>query len=175
MTQMLQPELDAFRQGWEARVGDGPARTIAGDIETLRASGILGGVAKPGQAVADPGTLIDARGHPADLGALLADRPAILTFYRGGWCPYCNLDLRAYQALLPEIEAAGARLIAVSPELPDAALDTAETNALAFPVLSDVGGKLAASLGLRFTLTETLRPFYEGAGHALPKRNGDGS
>lgn len=101
--------------------------------------------------------------------------PVILTFYRGGWCPYCNLELRAYQALLPEIRAAGAELVAVSPERPDHSLTTADKNELTFTVLSDVGGALAAALGIRFTLSDTVRPFYEKAGHALPERNGDGT
>lgn len=99
----------------------------------------------------------------------------IVTFYRGGWCPYCNLELRAYQQALPAIRAAGAELVAVSFERPDHALSTAEKNDLAFTVLSDTGGALASALGIRFTLSDTVRPFYEKAGHALPERNGDGS
>ena len=51
-----------------------------------------------------------------------------MTFYRGGWCPYCNLQLRAYQAILPEITALGARLVAISPQLPDGSLSTAEVE-----------------------------------------------
>jgi peroxiredoxin len=98
----------------------------------------------------------------------------ILTFYRGGWCPYCNLELRAYQALLAEIHAAGAELVAVSPELPDHSLTTAQKNDLTFTVVSDVGGVLAEALGIRFIISEAVRPFYEKAGHALPTRNGDG-
>jgi peroxiredoxin len=170
----LQTELDAFRTGWEARVGETIARQIAGDVEDLRATGILDRVAAPGtEFPAAPG-LLDAHGRPFDLAALLAQGPAIVTFYRGGWCPYCNLELRAYQRALPRIAAAGAALVAVSPELPDHSLTTAEKNDLAFPVLSDSGGALAAALGIRFTLSETVRPFYERAGHALPERHGDG-
>lgn len=173
MTTPLQPDLDRFRADWEARVGAEIAGLIAGDIEALRASGALDRAAKAGDAFPAV-ALTDALGRPFDLPALLADRPAVVTFYRGGWCPYCNLELRAWQAALPELQAAGAALVAISPELPDHSLDTAEKNALAFPVLSDAGGALAAALGVRFMLSEAVRPFYERAGHALPERHGDG-
>jgi len=171
----LQPELDAFRATWEARVGETIARMIAGDIEDLRGSGILDRVARAGDAFPTGTRLLDAHGRDFDLAGLVAARPVIVTFYRGGWCPYCNLELRAYQARLAEIRAADAELVAVSPELPDHSLTTAEKNDLAFPVLSDVGGALASALGIRFALSDAVRPFYEKAGHALPERNGDGS
>ncbi|MEI8147168.1 MAG: redoxin domain-containing protein, partial [Alphaproteobacteria bacterium] len=76
--------------------------------------------------------------------------------------------------LLPDIHAAGGQLVAISPELPDHSMTTAEKNDLTYAVVSDVGGHFASSLGIRFTLSETVRPFYERAGHALPTRNGDG-
>ncbi len=170
----LKTELDTYRAGWEARVGAETARLIAGDIEALRASGILDRAARAGDIVPAATHLLDAHGRPFDLAALIAAGPLVLTFYRGGWCPYCNLELRAYQAALPAIHAAGGSLVAVSPELPDHSLSTAEKNDLAFPVLSDVGGRLAAALGIRFALSDAVRPFYEKAGHALPDRNGDG-
>ena len=171
----LQPELDAFRGGWETRVGETVARLIAGDIDDLRASGILDRTAKAGDWMLATANLWDAHNQPFDLRRLIEAKPVIITFYRGGWCPYCNLELRAYQALLADIRAAGADLVAVSPELPDHSLTTAEKNDLAFTVLSDVGGELASALGIRFMLSDAVRPFYEKAGHALPDRNGDGS
>jgi peroxiredoxin len=172
---MLQTELSQFRSAWEARVGEQIARLIGGDIEDLRTSGILERAAQVGDAFPAAPHLRDAMDRPFDLAALIAAKPVVLTFYRGGWCPYCNLELRAYQARLAEIEAMGAALVAVSPERPDHSLSTAEKNDLRFAVLSDVGGDLASALGIRFTLSETVRPFYEKAGHALPNRNGDGS
>lgn len=170
----LQTQLDAQRAGWEGRVGERVAAMIAGDIENLRASGVLDRAAKPGDRLPDASGLVDARGQPYDLAALAARAPLILTFYRGGWCLYCNIELRAFQSLLPEIRAAGAELVAVSPELPDHSLTTAEKNGLEFAVLSDAGGELADALGIRFTLSDTVRPYYEKAGHALPLRHGDG-
>ena len=170
----FQKDLDSFRAGWEARVGETIAQFIAGDIEDLRDSGILERAAKPGDVLPATANLRDQHNRPYDLARLVSGKPVILTFYRGGWCPYCNLELRAYQALLASIRGEGAELVAVSPELPDYSLSTAEKNDLGFTVLSDVGGDLAASLGIRFTLSDAVRPFYEKAGHALPERNGDG-
>jgi peroxiredoxin len=170
----LQTEFDTFRAGWEARVGEQIAQLIAGDIDNLRATGILDHAAKAGDLFPAKTNLRDAHNEPFDLSALIASKPVIMTFYRGGWCPYCNLELRAYQQLLAAIHAEGAELVAVSPELPDHSLTTAEKNDLSFTVLSDVGGQLASALGIRFTLSDAVKPFYEKAGHALPERNGDG-
>jgi peroxiredoxin len=171
----LQTDLDAFRAGWESRVGDTIADLIAHDIERLRTGGQLDRVAKVGDPFPATPTLIDAQANAFDLVTALLEAPAIITFYRGGWCPYCNLELRAYQALLPTIEAAGARLIAIAPELPDHTQATTSKNDLTFTVLSDPGGELATALGIRFTLSDAVRPFYEKAGHALPQRHGDGT
>jgi peroxiredoxin len=171
----LQTELDTFRMEWEARVGESIAKLIGGDIVDLRTSGTLDHAAKVGDVFPATANLRNAHGIPFDLQALIAKKPVILTFYRGGWCPYCNLELRAYQALLADIHAEGAELVAVSPELPDHSLSTAEKNDLTFTVLSDVDGQLASALGISFTLSDAVRPFYEKAGHALPVRNGDGA
>jgi len=120
-------------------------------------------------------TLPDATGHDRALSDILKTGPAIVTFYRGGWCPYCNLELRAYQQLLPEIETLGASIIAISPQAPDSSLSTTEKNALAFPVLSDVGGSVADSFGLIFELPEDLQAVYAAIGNDLPRINGDGA
>jgi peroxiredoxin len=171
----LQTELDTFRSGWEARVGESIARLIAGDIDNLRETGILDRAAKAGDQLPATSNLVDPLNRPFDLVALANEKPLIVTFYRGGWCPYCNLELRAYQALLAEIHGAGAELVAVSPELPDHTMATAEKNDVSFTVLSDVGGELASALGIRFSLSDDVKPFYQKAGHALPERNGDGT
>lgn len=170
----LQTELNGFRSAWETRVGENIAKLFAGDIEDFRATGILEAAVRTGDRFPVATHLRDAVNASFDLASLIATKPVILTFYRDGWCPYCNLELRAYQALLSDIHAQGAELVAVSPELPDHSLSTVEKNDLSFPVLSDVGGVLASALGIRFTLSDAVKPFYEKAGHALPDRNGDG-
>lgn len=120
-------------------------------------------------------SLPDARGAQVSLTGLLANGPVVVTFYRGGWCPYCNIQLRAYQAIAPELTAFGATLCAISPQTPDGSLTTAETNALTFPVLSDAGNHAARAFGLVYALPQELRDALTSAGKALPGLNGDPS
>ncbi len=125
---------------------------------------------------AAPGfTLPDATGDDVKFQALLGRGPVVLAFYRGGWCPYCNIELRALQAALPEFRRHGATLVAVSPEAPDQSLSTTEKNELAFPVLSDKGNEVARRYGLVFALPESLRPVYANFGVDLLAHNGDDS
>ncbi|CAL77480.1 putative AhpC/Tsa family protein, selenocysteine-containing oxidoreductase [Bradyrhizobium sp. ORS 278] len=167
----LQSELDAFKSAWTSRVGDDIATLV--DTDNAALQDLADRAVKEGAAFPAP-TLRNHKGGVTDLGALMAESALIVTFYRGGWCPYCNLELRAYQALLPEITARGARLVAVSPETPDNTLTTAETNALLFEVLSDTEGRLADALRIRYELTAPIKALYQKFGHDLPVRNGDG-
>jgi peroxiredoxin len=140
-------------------------------IEQLRNGVIARTILKAGDR-APAVVLPNAKGETVDVGTLLAKGPVIVTFYRGGWCPFCNLELRAYQTLLPEITAAGAALVAISPEKPDDALSTAEKNALSFEVLSDVGQKVGRAFGLVYDFTEELRSAYQSFGRDIPAHNG---
>ncbi len=106
-------------------------------------------------------TLPNARNEAVKLSDALKDNTVVLSFYRGGWCPYCNMELRALQAVLPQIEAQGAKLIAVSPEVPDMSLSTAEKNELSFEVLSDVNNVVAKQLNLTFQMPEDLQQLYK--------------
>jgi peroxiredoxin len=102
-----------------------------------------------------PFALQDATGQTRTLEELTAEGPAVLVFYRGGWCPYCNVALRTYQReLLPHLAEYSARLVAISPETPDASLSTQEKAELAYTVLSDPGAELVTSLGITFEPSE---------------------
>jgi len=114
-------------------------------------------------------------GQTISLDELQVDSNIVISFYRGGWCPYCNIELCVLQQALPEFKSHGARLIAISPQLPDESMSTAEKNELSFPVLSDAGNKVAREFGLVFTLSEQLRPLYESFNIDLPATNGDKS
>jgi peroxiredoxin len=171
-TTSLKTELDSFRSEFMANVApEIRDAMVRADME-LAASGIAQRALKAGDHAPDF-RLPDARGGYVRLKDLLATGRVVLSFYRGGWCPYCNLELRALQKTLPEITRLGAKLVAVSPQTPDESLSTAEKNALAFPVLSDVGSAAAKSFGVAYDLAEELRPTYARFGHALPEKNGD--
>lgn len=117
--------------------------------------------------------LPNAVGKTVALQTALQQGPVVIAFYRGGWCPYCNLELRALQQALPEIQAAGGSLIAIAPETPDNSLSTQEKHDLSFEVLSDTGNQVAREFGLVFSLPEYLRPIYKGFGIDLAAHNGD--
>lgn len=139
-------------------------------IEAVRASGLVEGSLTVGDA-APRFTLPDATGRPVTLDELVRDSATVLCFYRGGWCPYCNLELRAYEALLPELADAGATFAAISPQTPDASLTTAEKLALSFPVLSDVGNDVARAFGLVHRVTDEVAAIFERNGYAMADRN----
>ena len=117
----------------------------------------------------------NANGKTVRLDDLLQHGPVVVAFYRGGWCPYCNLELRALQKTLPEIEKHGAQLVAISPQTPDSSLSTQQKDELQFQVLSDKHNAVARQFGLVFTLPEEIRTIYKGFGHDLAARNGDDS
>ncbi|MGW5747807.1 peroxiredoxin-like family protein [Amycolatopsis sp. NPDC003861] len=109
-----------------------------------------------------------ADGTPTRLGELVADGPAVLVFYRGQWCPYCNLTLRTYQQeLLPELEKRGVTLAAISPQRSDGPAPD-----LAFPVLSDVGSTVARGLGLSYPVSDVVREAMKTLGTDLEEVNG---
>lgn len=167
----LNIELQAFRAAFMEKVPAAIREAMTKADLALAANGIAERALKAG-AMAPDFTLPDMHGNKVQLSALLAKGPVVLSFYRGGWCPYCNLELRALQQVLPQLQQLGASLVAVSPQKPDESLSTAEKNALSFPVLSDLASAVASSFGITFDLAEELRPIYTEFNHPLPQKNG---
>jgi peroxiredoxin len=166
----LKEQLAEYRAGWFKRV---PAERQA--IMERHIAELRGGLAKTALKTGDRApdiVLSNAKGEVVDVATLLKRGPVIVTFYRGGWCPYCNLELKAFQNVLPQITAAGASLVAISPEKPDDTLTTAEKNALSFEVLSDVGQKVGRAFGLVYVFNDKLKHAYEGFGLNIPAKNG---
>ncbi|QDO94868.1 AhpC/TSA family protein [Formosa sediminum] len=100
--------------------------------------------------------LPNAKGTVTNLEDLLAEGPVVVTFYRGSWCPYCNLQLRALQAKLGEIQELGATLVAISPQVPDGSLSKDEISNMEFTVLSDQDAKVAKAYGVAWEVPEFL-------------------
>ncbi len=120
--------------------------------------------------------LLDAHGAPTTLFSALAGRPAVLVFYRGAWCPFCNIAFGTYQReLQPELSARGFGLIAVSPQKPDGSLTMAEKNELTFTVLSDPRNTLAAAAGILTAPTDEARTAQLELGLDLTAINADGT
>ncbi len=118
-------------------------------------------------------SLANANGQIVSLAERLKQGPVVLLFYRGGWCPYCNMELKAYEDNLEKLKALGASLVAVTPESPDNSLTTTEKNELSFDVLSDSNLEVSDKFGLTFTLPDTLTKVYGGFGINLPEVNND--
>ncbi len=169
----LHSELQTFQTSWRERVGDEVANLVDAANDRLATNGLLTRVRKAGDRFPDV-ALPDHTGRPVRIADRLAAGPLVISFYRGGWCPYCNLELRAYDGVLDLLRLAGGDLIAVSPEKPDNVSITIGKNDLRFPVLSDTDGRLADALGIRFDMEDEIVALYRKFGHDLPTHNGDG-
>lgn len=120
-------------------------------------------------------SLANHNGENIELADLLKKGPVIISFYRGGWCPYCNLELKALNDYLPQFKTQSAQLVAISPQLPDETLSTAQKNDLEFDVLCDVSNKVAEQFGLLFTLDERIQALYTQFGIDFEHYYGDKS
>ena len=119
--------------------------------------------------------LPNASGGEQTLAVLLEEGPLVISFYRGGWCPYCNLEFKALSDALPKINQLGAKLIGISPELPDNSMSTKEKHQLPFDVLSDFGNKVAREYGIVMDVPPSMVPLYIKWGLDVPRTNGDES
>lgn len=174
MNTPLQQQIDAFMAQTRGLISASMREQLLRPIQQLIASGGAEKALKEGESAPDF-TLPDALGRPVSLSDLLKQGPVVVTFYRGAWCPYCDLELRAYQQALPQLQELGASMVAISPQMPDQSLSLAEKNALAFAVLSDVGNQVAREYGLVFRVDEAVRAAYQQIGADLPAYNGDSS
>lgn len=171
----LQDKLDAFKANFETNIA--PPAVVALIHQTtndLIASGQARNSLKAGDGAPDF-ALADTNNHVVRLSDLLASGPVVLTFYRGVWCPYCNIDLQALQEASSQITAAGAQLVAISPQNSANSIKAKKDHGINFPILSDKANAVADSFGLRFKLPDSLITLYKGFGIDLPASNNDDS
>ena len=169
----LERQLNEMKLAFSERADAKTIEIFEQGVRDVAALGLVGSAKQLGDR-APEFALPDADGGTVQLAELLEAGPVVVTFYRGGWCPYCNLQLRAYQERLGEITALGASLVAISPELPDASLSTKEKSELTFHVLSDRGNEVADDFGIRYRLPDELIEAFTGR-LDLESQNGDGS
>jgi peroxiredoxin len=175
----LQAQLDAFKADFEA--GRPPYNVPHSVIETMhRATAELmsSGAALRAKKVGDkapPFQLRESDGRLVDSADLLKKGPVVVTFYRGVWCPYCNMELQALEAARPQFEKLGASLVAISPQSLANSRKSVRQNNLGFPILADAKGEVAAAFGLRYALPDYLVQLYKTRKNDLPAFNDDPS
>ncbi|GFE15666.1 peroxiredoxin [Streptomyces glebosus] len=167
----LQDELTALLRTGYRELPAASREVMERAGKELAASGLASRALRTGDS-APRFSLPTATGDTVSLHALLSAGPVVLTFYRGAWCPYCNLALRALQAHHADISARGAQLVAISPQVPDESLTLTEKHSLAFDVLSDIGSDTAKQFGISFDLPDDLAVVYESFGFDLQRVNG---
>ena len=168
----LQQELNATAQHLATVLPPAASEIIDAGITAAEAAGLTQHSRRAGQ-VAPDFTLPDAAGQPVSLAELRGAGPVVLVFYRGNWCPYCNVQLRAYDQALAQFKAYGATLVAISPQTPDLTQLTAQEKDLHFPVLSDVGNAVAQQYGLAYQVGGAVYNTLHSVGIDLAAYNGD--
>jgi peroxiredoxin len=170
----LQSKLDAIKASFAASAPAELQATFAEGIKDVGDSGVVARAKKVGEQ-APRFSLPDASGKPVSLDELLKAGPVVITWYRGGWCPYCNVQLKTSQDALQEVGDLRAQLVAISPQTPDNSLSTQEKNELTFPVLSDEGNRVASAWGLTYTLPAKVQQAFEGRLDLKKFNGGDGT
>jgi len=170
----LRQQIDDMKEGMMAQIPEPVLAMMSDATVSLAQSGMVEQALKAGDVMPDFDLPALDGGH-IRLSELLKDNPVVISFYRGGWCPYCNLEMQALQRALPDIEQAGGKLIAIAPELPEHAGEMRDKGNLSFPLLHDRDNALTRTLGLVFTLPDILRPVYEGFGIDLQESQGNSS
>ncbi|MFD6149741.1 peroxiredoxin-like family protein [Streptomyces sp. NPDC060243] len=175
MPESIAAQVAALQDQLAAHAPAEALRPFAEEQAALAVTPVPAAVPAPGTPLPDA-DLLDGHGESTTLTAARGGAPAVLVFYRGAWCPYCNLTLRTYEERArPALDARGVRLLAVSPQRPDGSLTTAETNALTFTVLSDPGNKLAAALGILTESAPAASEAQRALGIDVAAANADGT
>jgi len=174
-TTTLLQEIAAFNKDLAGKVPATIIDTFVKEQARFEAAGLNSTLLKVGSALPD-GELLDAHGKPTTLKATLSGKPAFIVFYRGAWCPYCNLTLRAYeQQVLPTLKGKGISFIALSPQKADKSLTTQETNKLTYPVLSDPANHVATRLGITTAHSDEVIEVANQIGNDIKGHNIDGT
>ncbi len=167
----LHDELSAYKTESRSKLPPEIRDIMVQGVLDIRASGIEDRALKTGE-IAPDFSLPDATGTVVHSTDLRRDGPLIVVFYRGAWCPYCNLQLHAYQQMLPQLRAVGASLAAISPQLPDGSLNAVQKGKLEFPVLSDAGAGVARAFGVAYPVPPAVQALMQKGGNDLAVRNG---
>jgi len=168
----LQETLKQFSEDFKLKAPAEAQDLMQKALDDLSATSIIEGAHKTGDTIPEI-SLPNISGELVSLQEMLKQGPLIVLFYRGGWCPYCNLELQAWQDVASRVSEKGARIVAISPETPDHIQATAEKHSLSFEVLSDKDNIIAKQMGLVYTLPEELIGLYKQFGIDLEEGQGN--
>ncbi|WP_298146575.1 peroxiredoxin-like family protein [Flavobacterium sp.] len=171
--QSLEDQLNDFKEKWISEVDSTVSDTFQKGIDELVENQMSSNALRQGDYSIDF-MLKDAAGNTVSLKEKLKQGRVVLTWYRGGWCPYCNLTLRNLQSFIPEFEKRNTKLVALTPELPDHSLTTKEKNELTFDVLTDINNEVARKYGLVFKVSDEVNSFYKKFHDLLDFNGGSG-
>jgi len=170
----LKEQTRATKEAFRAQADADTVGLVETGLREIEACHPAGRALGPGDRAPDfEGT--EMRGTRVRLSDRLADGPVVLSFYRGGWCPFCSLELKAWQEHIDALRAAAGELIAISPEARDPASAQQGGWQPPFPVLTDIDQSVAAAYGLVFDLPETAQAAQRRLGADLQQRNADGT
>jgi len=173
-TMKLNEVLDAYRCCAGIDDPSSQRSVVLHELERLRGAAWLEKALRAGD-VAPDFALPDSDEPQLHLSDLLRDGPIVLKFYRGRWCPFCTLELRAYQRRLPEFRALGAELLALSPQNEQETAYNRDRDRLGFPMLTDVGNRIARQFGIAYEVCDEVRGLLESFGMDLSATNAGSS
>jgi len=166
----LNAQLRAFKTSVFDRADEETARALIQAEAEYRADAAQAHPLGVGDSA--PGfTLGDASGNQHRLADYLARGPVLLLFFRGGWCPYCTLTLRAYEEIAPDIRAAGGAILALSPQKASRAALVQESNGISFPILVDGRNRVATEYGVLGQARAMTRQVFIKLGCNIPEEN----
>ncbi|PPH26661.1 peroxiredoxin-like family protein [Rathayibacter sp. AY1F9] len=169
----VRTQLDQFTVGFDETVGPELAAVFSGERDDLVAAGAPSGAVTAGDAL-PAASVVTVDGDTVDLADVLGAGPAVLVFYRGAWCPYCNITLKHYnETLAPELASRGVALVAISPQTPDGSRAAVANGDLGFTVVSDPGNTLASALGIVTAPSGDAQEAHTALGFAVKDSNAD--
>ena len=172
-TPRIADQVTEFDEGFTAQIGPEFSKVFADEQSALRAAGTPDDAVAAGDTIVEA-TLVTPAGDEVSLAQTVGEGPAVLVFYRGAWCPYCNLTLKTYQAeLLPRLRERGVALVAISPQTPEGSEASVTNGSLEFPVLSDPGNVFSGALGIRTEPSADARAVHGQLGFDVADSNAD--
>lgn len=172
-TDTIADQVTVFNDGFTAQIGPRLSAVFADEQAGLNAAGTPTGAVAAGDPLPDA-PLVAADGASTTLHAAIGAGPAVVVFFRGAWCPYCNITLKTYERdLLPQLTKQGITLVAISPQTPEASAQTIENGELGFAVLADPGNALTRQLGILTEPTAEARAAHTDLGFDVADSNAD--